>query len=67
MTGIGAKDVPLTEEAFRGILRRHIDLVNISQAKEDVSRFLAAPDVVAIWSKEFFMDVAGRVATEQVK
>ncbi|HAT71485.1 MAG TPA: hypothetical protein DCS63_01550 [Elusimicrobia bacterium] len=55
---------PLTEEAFRDVLRRHIDSVDIAQAKEDVFRFLAVPDAVAVWSKDFFMDVAGRVAVE---
>ena len=58
------KDGPLTEAAFRDVLGRHIASVNMAQAKDDVSRFLAAPDSVALWSKEFFMDVAGRVVTE---
>ena len=63
-SGDWAKDGPLTEAAFRNVLSRHIASVNIAQAKDDVCRFLAAPDAVAVWSKEFFMDVAGRVATE---
>ncbi|OGS06499.1 MAG: hypothetical protein A2270_07385 [Elusimicrobia bacterium RIFOXYA12_FULL_51_18] len=63
-SGDWAKDGPLTEAAFRSLLSRHIASVNIAQAKDDVSRFLAAPDAVAVWSKEFFMDVVGRVATE---
>ncbi|HBL17484.1 MAG: hypothetical protein A2X36_04920 [Elusimicrobia bacterium GWA2_69_24] len=58
------KDGPLTAEAFRDVLRRRIDSVDIAQAKEDVARFLASPDTVAAWSKDFFMDVAGRVAVE---
>ena len=49
---------PLTEAAFRTILRRHIDSVNIHQAKEDVVRFLPVPGAVAVWSKDFFMEVA---------
>ncbi len=63
-SGDWAEDGPLTEEAFRAVLSRHIASVNIAQAKEDVSRFLAAPEAAAVWSKEFFMDVAGRVITE---
>jgi len=63
-SGDWAKAAPLTEEAFRDALHRHIDAVNIAQAKEDVSRFLANPDAVSAWSKDFFMDVAGRVAVE---
>jgi len=63
-SGDWAKDGPLTEAAFREALHRHIDSVNIAQAKEDVSRFLAAPDAIAAWSNDFFHDVAGRVLTE---
>ena len=55
---------PLTEAAFRDMLRTHIESVNISQAKEDVTRFLVSPEAVSAWSKDFFMDVARRVATE---
>jgi predicted nucleotidyltransferase component of viral defense system len=63
-SGDWTEDGPLTEGAFRAMLGLRIASVNIAQAKEDVSRFLAAPDAVAVWSKEFFMDVAGRVVTE---
>jgi len=63
-SGDWVKDDPLTENAFRELLTRHIASVNIEQAREDVFRFLAAPDVVAAWSKEFFMDVAGRVVVD---
>lgn len=63
-SGDWTKDAPLTEEAFRSALRQRITSVNIAQAKEDVYRFLAAPAAVAIWSKEFFMDVAGKVIIE---
>lgn len=55
---------PLTEETFRELLNRHIDQVNIAQAKEDVVRFLLSPDAVASWSKDFFHDVAARISVE---
>lgn len=58
------KDGPLTEGAFRELLSRHIDQVNIAQAKEDVVRFLLSPDAVASWSKDFFHDVASRISVE---
>lgn len=63
-SGDWPKDGPLTADAFRTLLAGHIDSVNIAQAKEDVSRFLVSPDAVAVWSKDFFMDVAGRLAIE---
>ncbi|MFA6434512.1 MAG: nucleotidyl transferase AbiEii/AbiGii toxin family protein [Elusimicrobiales bacterium] len=63
-SGDWIEDGPLTEEALRDLLRRHIESVDVAQAKDDVSRFLTVPDAVAIWSKDFFLDVAGRVAIE---
>jgi hypothetical protein len=63
-SGDWGQDAPLTKEAFQALLTRRIESVDIAQAKEDVLRFLASPDTVAAWSKGFFMDVAGRVATE---
>ena len=58
------KDGPLTEDAFRELLSRHIDQVNIAQAKEDVVRFLPSPEAAASWSKDFFHDVASRISVE---
>lgn len=63
-SGDWAKDGPLTERVFRDMLSRHIESVNIEQAKEDISRFLVSQDAVSVWSKDFFMDVAGRVTIE---
>ncbi|MEI7483064.1 MAG: nucleotidyl transferase AbiEii/AbiGii toxin family protein [Elusimicrobiota bacterium] len=63
-SGDWSSDGTLTEGAFRTLLRRHIDSVNIVQAKEDISRFLVSPDTVAAWSKDFFIDVAGKVELE---
>lgn len=55
----------LTEKVFRELLGGHIDSVDLKQAKEDVVRFLVDPDAVASWSKEFFHDVAARIAVEE--
>lgn len=63
-SGDWVKADPLTEGDFREILSRHIASVNLAQAKEDVVRFLVSPEVVDVWSKDFFMDVAGRVEIE---
>ena len=63
-SGDWVKAGPLTEGDFRELLSRHIAAVNLTQAKEDVVRFLVSPKVVDVWSKDFFMDVAGRVTVE---
>lgn len=64
-SGGWAGDKPLTEAAFRGALGRRIDALNITQAKEDVVRFLPSPDSVAVWSKDFFRDVAAAITVEK--
>lgn len=63
-SGDWVKAGPLTEGDFRELLSRHIAAVNLAQVKEDVVRFLVSPEAVDIWSKDFFMDVAGRVVIE---
>lgn len=52
----------LTPERFHDILRKRIETFDIESAKADVVRFVLNPDSVSIWSKEFFMAVAGRIA-----
>lgn len=64
-SGGWAGEKPLTEAAFRAELGRRIDALNITQAKEDVVRFLPSPDAVAVWSKDFFHDVAAALTVEK--
>ena len=64
-SGDWSGDGQLTEAAFRELLGRHIDQVNIAQAKEDVVRFLISPGAVASWSKDFFHDVASGIKVEE--
>jgi len=63
-SGDWAGKEPLTEKEFRALLSGRIDTVNLNQAKEDVSRFLPSPDSVALWSRDFFREVAAKVAVE---
>ncbi len=52
---------PLTEANLRSLLARRIDRVDIGQIREEVERFLKDPGPLALWSKEFFLDVVSRV------
>lgn len=52
---------PLSEADLRGLLARRIDRVDIRQIRGEAERFLKDPGAMAIWSKEFFLDVASRI------
>ncbi|MBP7706036.1 MAG: nucleotidyl transferase AbiEii/AbiGii toxin family protein [Candidatus Aminicenantes bacterium] len=52
---------PLTEADLRGLLTRRIERVDIRQIRGEAERFLKDPGALALWSKEFFLDVVSRV------
>jgi predicted nucleotidyltransferase component of viral defense system len=51
----------LTVEAFQGMLNEVIDKLDVNQAKKEVEPFLKKPEALALWSRDFFRDVAGRI------
>ena len=62
-TGHWKGPAPLTAEDLRSLLARRIDKVDIGQIRGEAERFVKDPAALAIWSKEFFLDVASRVKT----
>jgi hypothetical protein len=52
---------PLKEAEFRGLLERRIDRVDIDEIRREVEPFIKDPASLAVWSKEFFLDVASRI------
>ncbi|MBN1600248.1 MAG: nucleotidyl transferase AbiEii/AbiGii toxin family protein [Chitinispirillaceae bacterium] len=52
---------PLDDKSFLGILSERIKTVNFTQIKEDVERFVRDPRELDVWSKEFFLHVAGKI------
>jgi len=60
-TGHWTKSVPLTAEDLRDILAKRIDKVDIDQIRREVEPFVKDAAALAIWSKEFFLDVASRI------
>ena len=51
----------LTATEFRVLLTRRVDLVNIDQIRREVEPFVKDTASLALWSKEFFLDVASRI------
>lgn len=62
-TGHWAGPAPLTEADLLGLMARRIDRVDIDQIRGEVEPFVKDPAVLAVWSKEFFLDVASRIKT----
>ena len=52
---------PLTAGDLRDLLSKRIDKVDIDQIRREVEPFVKDPGALAIWSKEFFLDVASRI------
>ena len=52
---------PLTPEAFRTRLVEVIESVDLASARREVAPFVPRPDMLLIWSPEFFLDVASRI------
>ena len=51
----------LTATEFRVLLTRRVDLVNIDRIQREVEPFVKDTASLALWSKEFFLDVASRI------
>ncbi len=52
----------LSEERVRDLLSASIDALDVAAARDDVSRFVKDATGVAVWSREFFLQVAERMA-----
>jgi hypothetical protein len=62
-----SRDEPLNPITFTAILSERIDSVNFTQARKDVERFVRDPRELDVWSKEFFLHIAGKVRCEGEK
>ena len=51
----------MTERDLRDLLAKRIDEVDIDQIRREVEPFVKDAAALAIWSKEFFLDVASRI------
>jgi len=60
-TGHWTKSVPLTAEDLRDLVSKRIEKVDIDQIRREVEPFVKDAAALAIWSKEFILDVASRI------
>ena len=60
-TGDWKQNELLTEEHFHARLRETIAMVNLKRARIEVEPFVNNPDTLAVWSKEFFLDISHRI------
>jgi hypothetical protein len=62
-TGHWAEPALLTAGDLHDLITRRIDSVDIDQIRREVEPFVKDPASLALWSKEFFLDVASRIKT----
>ncbi len=60
-TGHWTGRAELSEKLFRELLQKKIELANIEQIRREVEPFVMNPASLEVWSKDFFLDVAGRI------
>lgn len=60
-TGHWGGDACLTRVAFDELIQNAIDRLDLDQARQDIAPFVKDQQALAIWSREFFRDVASRI------
>lgn len=54
----------LNPETFMRLLHESIDLLDVEQARREVTPFVKDQDALGVWSREFFHDIAARIRFE---
>jgi hypothetical protein len=54
-------DSPLTPELFSIAMNKVIENLDVEQARKEVELFVKNPEVLMLWSHDFFHDVALRI------
>ncbi|MEE8433022.1 MAG: nucleotidyl transferase AbiEii/AbiGii toxin family protein [Candidatus Desulfatibia sp.] len=60
-TGDWQGKTPLTSDRFRLLMEEAVKSLDVDQARRDVIPFTRNPDALAVWSRDFFRDVADRI------
>ncbi len=63
-TGHWSGDKSLSPEVFTDLLFEAIDRLDVNQARKDVAPFVKDQQILALWSHDFFQDVASRIQAE---
>ena len=54
-------ETPLNKEKFLDLTAGAIEKLDVDQARREVEPFVRDPKALAVWSKEFFLDVVNRI------
>jgi len=60
-TGDWKGDTPLRAEILEELLIKAINDLDVDQARREVEPFVRDPENLAIWSRNFFLDIASRI------
>jgi hypothetical protein len=63
-TGHWSGDKSLSPVVFTDLLFEAIDRLDVNQARKDVAPFVKDQQMLALWSHDFFQDVASRIQAE---
>ena len=56
-------DQPFTEATLQALLHERIERLDVANARIDIERFIADPQPLAIWSPDYFQQLARRITT----
>jgi hypothetical protein len=56
-------DQAFTTDTLQSLLADRINRLNVNQARVDVERFIAGPQPLAIWSRDYFTQIGGKITT----
>jgi hypothetical protein len=54
-------DHPLSQQSLQALLNKTIDGLDVDQAVKEVEPFVKKPEVLALWSHDFFRDVVLKI------
>ena len=60
-TGHWKQSDPLMQGSFMKLLIGRINTLDVDQARREVQPFVRHPEALALWSRDFFLDVASRI------
>ncbi len=55
------KGEQITSEKFFALTTEAIDKLDVNQARKEVEPFVKSPESLAVWSRDFFRDIVGRI------
>jgi len=65
-TGHWSGELSLSPTVLTELLFDTIDRLDVNQARKDVAPFVKNQQMLALWSRDFFRDVANRIQTERM-